>query len=224
MKTYRFKTKEEFEKEERWDDDNFCPEKWNSEGRMNKYLGKKVPSEKNKECDAGEAICIDGWNFSSKDYVLLHDDRIEDESPQVKEESNDYKFQIGDEVLISDDSEYKHQAIDENGKKVKGVVSRHENYNLYKYYVNWENGKANHYRDGDLIPYTDLTLRFKIGDKVIISKDSEYSNQQEFYDDGKPIPLEITEVYDESIVDDEFHYECSNSHSYSDSDLEPYES
>jgi hypothetical protein len=156
---YRFKTRQEFIEQDRWDDDSFCPFGWNGQGKMNKYLGKKIPSEKSKDCDAGEGFHIDGWYFSEHDYVILHRKPIE--LHEVIEQSTpkpNYKFKEGDEVMIADDSEYLEQGTDADGNKMKGVIGyilegRPEN--DFIYCVLWSNSDENHYKEHDLIPYEE---------------------------------------------------------------------
>lgn len=61
-------------------------------------------------------------------------------------------------------------------------------------------------------------MRFKIGDKVVLNKNSNWFDQQEFDDNGKPIPLTITgegNIYG-------YQYEACNNKLYDDIDLEPY--
>ena len=70
MKKYRFKTKEEFIRDELWDDKYNCPYYWNSDGEMNEYLGKDIPDEFNIYCDKNEEFKYDGWLFQNTDYVL----------------------------------------------------------------------------------------------------------------------------------------------------------
>ena len=62
MSKYRFKTKKEFIRDGLWDDKYNCPEEWNLEGQMNKYLGTNVPEEFNTDCDKNTGF----------EYNLLH--------------------------------------------------------------------------------------------------------------------------------------------------------
>ena len=54
MSKYRFKNKEEFIRDGLWDEEDNCPYYWNSDGKMNKYLGKDVPDEFNVYCGKGK--------------------------------------------------------------------------------------------------------------------------------------------------------------------------
>ena len=70
MSKYRFKNREEFIRDGLWDEEENCPYYWNSEGEMNKYLGKDVPDECVVYCDKNEEFKYDGWLFQNTDYVL----------------------------------------------------------------------------------------------------------------------------------------------------------
>lgn len=74
MSKYRFKTKEEFIRDELWDEENNCPYNWASTGEMNKYLGIDVPDEFNVYCDENESFHHDDWFFRNTDYVLITSD------------------------------------------------------------------------------------------------------------------------------------------------------
>lgn len=156
---YRFKTRQEFIEQDRWDDDTFCPFGWNKEGKMNKYLGKKIPSEKSKLCDSGQGFHLDGWYFSEHDYVILYRKAIEiDEVIEQSTPESNYKFKEGDEVMIADDSGYIDQGTDADGNKMKGVIKcliEGRSENDFRYYVLWSNSDENSYKDDDLIPYEE---------------------------------------------------------------------
>lgn len=156
---YRFKTRQEFIEQDRWDDDTFTSFGWNNEGKMNKYLGKKIPSEKSKLCDSGQGFHLDGWYFSEHDYVILHRKPIEiDEVIEQSTPEPNYKFGEGDEVMIADDSEYLDQGTDADGNKMKGVVAtvfKDLPEDCFRYHVQWSNSDENHYKEHDLIPYEE---------------------------------------------------------------------
>lgn len=61
-------------------------------------------------------------------------------------------------------------------------------------------------------------MGFKVGDKVVLNKNSNWFHQQEFDNNGKPIPKIICEVYKGGGWD----YETKEGYSYNDNDLEPY--
>ena len=73
---YRFKTEEEFKRDGLWFDDSGVPEYWNSEGKMNHYIGKPISSDYNITCDNKKNIVIHDesagrhWTFRPQDYVL----------------------------------------------------------------------------------------------------------------------------------------------------------
>lgn len=65
---YRFKTKEEFLAEGRWNSGEMAPSEWNHD--MNKYLGKPVPFEFYKYCNKSSDFIYEGWYFSKNDYTI----------------------------------------------------------------------------------------------------------------------------------------------------------
>lgn len=74
MAKYRFKTKEEFIEEGRWQHDYGVPDFWNRDGIMNHFLGQKIVGVCfTEKCDKGEALDIDGWMFLSEDYKEIEE-------------------------------------------------------------------------------------------------------------------------------------------------------
>ena len=70
MSKYRFKTREEFERDGHWNDEYQCPIDWNESGDMNHYLGEDVPEHYNEKCDKNWDIGMDGWSFEPNNYIL----------------------------------------------------------------------------------------------------------------------------------------------------------
>ena len=70
MSKYRFKTREEFIRDDLWNKENNCPHEWAWGGEMNKYLGMDVPDELNVYCNKKEDFQYDGWYFRHDEYVL----------------------------------------------------------------------------------------------------------------------------------------------------------
>lgn len=70
MSKYRFKTREEFIRDDLWYEGSNCPYDWAYNGEMNEYLGKDVPDEYTVYCDENENFTYDGWLFRNKDYTL----------------------------------------------------------------------------------------------------------------------------------------------------------
>lgn len=70
MKRYRFKTKEEFIRDDGWDFDSEVPYIWNSCGEMNHYMGKEITNpDVLALCSSGDSFSMDDWAFRSSDYV-----------------------------------------------------------------------------------------------------------------------------------------------------------
>ena len=74
MSKYRFKTREEFERDGQWNDEYDCPVGWNESGDMNHYLGQDVPEGANESCDLHEGFDDDVWWFEPTNYVLKEED------------------------------------------------------------------------------------------------------------------------------------------------------
>ena len=82
-------------------------------------------------------------------------------------------FKVGDEVQISDESGYRYQgyqSFDQDGEKMRGVISPNEN---DWYTVTWDNGDTNSYQDEDLEPYgaTKSSHSFELNERVIVCED-----------------------------------------------------
>jgi hypothetical protein len=79
-------------------------------------------------------------------------------------------FKNGDEVQISDESGFRYQGIDEDGEKMRGVISPNSN---GWYTVTWDNGDTNSYQDNDLEPYgaTKSSHSFELNERVIVCED-----------------------------------------------------
>src|SRR5690625_2406573 len=76
MSKYRFKTKDEFIRDGRWDDYYNTPLMWSVRGEMNSFLGADVPKKLNKECDEGRTLNIKDWYFKPADYVLKEEKTV----------------------------------------------------------------------------------------------------------------------------------------------------
>jgi hypothetical protein len=84
---YRFKTEEEFIKNNDWIIDSNIPDGgypklWNASGAMNEYLGKQIPTSYNKFIKNEQNIRIDNWTFFAKDYVLIEEPVTEELSTE----------------------------------------------------------------------------------------------------------------------------------------------
>jgi hypothetical protein len=72
--TIRFLTEEEFKAKDLWDtyDDKEHPTGWNSNGKMNKYLGTYIQLSKSK-FDGSSSFRYEDWHFASNNYEVIHD-------------------------------------------------------------------------------------------------------------------------------------------------------
>lgn len=96
------------------------------------------------------------------------------------------KFKIGDVVRLRKDSKFWGQSGDTEGEVV-GFANDYEkvvtpNPQMLYIYVTWKDGAKYSYREQDLdivetIQKAEATIKFKIGDRVVLRKDSEYAYQ-----------------------------------------------
>lgn len=91
MKKYRFKTKEQFQDEDRWVTNSYAgplrgfPEGWADGGEMNKYLGQEVPDDYYSLIENQEGFRMDGWHFNPDDVIEEPEVNIEETLEQVKQ-------------------------------------------------------------------------------------------------------------------------------------------
>src|SRR5690625_4985341 len=96
MSKYRFKTKDEFIRDDLWNYEYSVPLRWVTSGDMNGFLGSYIPESLNELCDSKRYLIFRGWSFSSRDYVLKEESKINTNGfeyfgDKVKEVSNDEK-------------------------------------------------------------------------------------------------------------------------------------
>lgn len=85
MKKYRFKTEKEFKAEDLWDSSYNCPYKWNTERKMNHYMGKEIDSKYNTQIEKNYDFVFDYWTFSSDDCVeIIEEISLEQTLEQIK--------------------------------------------------------------------------------------------------------------------------------------------
>ena len=76
MTKYRFKTKQEFKDEDRWDDEYQTPIEWCQDGDMNKYMGRDVPDQFIKQIEAGHTFTDGDWTFEPEDCIINEEEII----------------------------------------------------------------------------------------------------------------------------------------------------
>lgn len=66
----RFKTKEEFIRDGQWVDSNNTPQRWNSYGEMNHFMGKVIHEDTMVDC-GNDSFSLRGevWTFKDTDTV-----------------------------------------------------------------------------------------------------------------------------------------------------------
>ncbi len=91
MKKYRFKTKEEFQDDDCWQDDSFAgplrghPKGWADDGAMNKYLGQELPDKYNIYIEKRISFRMDNWHFEPDDAIEEPEVNIKETLEQVKQ-------------------------------------------------------------------------------------------------------------------------------------------
>jgi hypothetical protein len=85
---YRFKTKEEFQKEGNWREKYGCefPLQWNSDEEMNCFLGEEIPDEYYSKIKEG--FIYEGWKFFPRDIIEIEETNIEETLEKLKQLNN----------------------------------------------------------------------------------------------------------------------------------------
>jgi hypothetical protein len=83
MTKYRFKTKEEFEADDLWNEDYDCPHFWNEEGEMNHFLGQDIPDQFIKQIEAGHDLNHDDWTFRANQCIINSIELSEEETTEI---------------------------------------------------------------------------------------------------------------------------------------------
>jgi hypothetical protein len=123
MVKYRFKTEEEFKKDDRWKSGN--PMAWSATGAMNQYLGKDIPGEYNEFCDQKKPLSYKGWAFTSSDYILKEEENYINRFIKAKRFNI---FNTGvhkDEIIKINDSNEYHYILNTSKNVIPGMrISR----------------------------------------------------------------------------------------------------
>jgi hypothetical protein len=83
MTKYRFKTQEEFEDVDLWNEDYDCPYFWNEEGDMNHFMGQDIPDKFIKQIEAGHDLNHDDWTFRANQCILNSIELSEEETKEI---------------------------------------------------------------------------------------------------------------------------------------------
>jgi hypothetical protein len=83
MTKYRFKTKEEFEDDDLWNEDYDCPHFWNEEGEMNHFMGQDIPDQYIKQIELGQDLDHDNWAFRAEQCILNSVELTEEETKEI---------------------------------------------------------------------------------------------------------------------------------------------
>lgn len=78
MSKYRFKTEEEFKKDDQWVYDRPShPVGWNDDGIMNAYMGQEIPDEYNSKIELHKSFKMENWIFEPEDCVLNEEKEVD---------------------------------------------------------------------------------------------------------------------------------------------------
>ena len=77
MSKYRFKTEEEFKRDDLWNDEYNCPYGWNEDHEMDKYYEQDIPDRYNVSIERNEEIKIDGWVFKPDNCIIKVEEPID---------------------------------------------------------------------------------------------------------------------------------------------------
>jgi hypothetical protein len=88
MTKYRFKTREEFEDDNLWNEEDNCPHYWNEHGDMNHFMGKDIPDEFNRQIERGYDFNYDDWTFRSNQCILNSVELSEEETQEILKQVN----------------------------------------------------------------------------------------------------------------------------------------
>ncbi len=131
------------------------------------------------------AITVEGWKgevtkevrsngtFSARDLITNEVYGLDEPCFDLFVETparTEFRFKVGDNVYIDDDSEHFYQGV-RDGKKMLGrVVEIFTDKSLMPYLVQWENGSSNKYNEYDLAiyPHEKPPMKFTIGETVMI--------------------------------------------------------
>ena len=86
MKQYRFKNEQEFKDDGLWNDEYECPDEWDEELEMNKYIGQDVPDKFIKHIEKGNSFTYDNWSFRANNCIIREVEvvNIEEVLEQIK--------------------------------------------------------------------------------------------------------------------------------------------
>jgi hypothetical protein len=128
-------------------------------------------------------------------------------------------LKVGDRVRISKDSQYYRSVSSEsNPRNVTGTITFIDTAVSYCYSVKWDNGKSNSYPKGDLYLYQEI----KVGDRVRLSKDSEYYKDGSFYSNPTDVTGTVSEVREDETFRYRVDWDNGGDNSYTEGDLYLY--
>ena len=77
MSKYRFKTEEEFKKDDNWDYSTKAPFNWNDVGKMNHFFGQDIPDRYNKSIESEREFSYEGWTIQARDCIIKEEEPVD---------------------------------------------------------------------------------------------------------------------------------------------------
>jgi hypothetical protein len=77
MSKYRFKTIEEFKRDDLWNHVYNCPYAWNEYHKMDKFYGQDIPDEYNYKIELAQEFSYDGWMFKSNNCIIKEEEQVD---------------------------------------------------------------------------------------------------------------------------------------------------
>jgi hypothetical protein len=144
--TVRIFTEEEFKAKDLWDtyDDKEHPTGWNSNGKMNKYLGTYIQVHKSS-FNGDNSFGYDNWHFRVDNYEVIYgivETKVKPKKPEMKPQ----RFKVGDKVTYKSVDEfggsYCHGGLNQGGYvgTIKSYASYYSTRNCYTITVSTKDG------------------------------------------------------------------------------------
>ena len=77
MSKYRFKTEEEFKRDNLWNNKYNVPHAWNEEHEMDEYYGQDIPDKHNVYIEKNEEFKHEDWMFKACDCIIKEEEQVD---------------------------------------------------------------------------------------------------------------------------------------------------
>ena len=88
MTKYRFKTREEFEADGLWVENDNCPHYWNDNGEMDHFMGQDIPDKFIRQIEGGYDFNHSDWTFRAEQCILNSEELSEEETQEILKQVN----------------------------------------------------------------------------------------------------------------------------------------